>query len=299
MTPMPVFAENRLTSSLIQGWSELAWRAMLTEVNLSPKPGLVDRVNTGAHKDMSLIDFQRSALAIRQWLPDFIEHGAASAHLPSAEILAGARSIGLLCEEAMFRATAGVNTHKGSIFSLGLICTALGRLQQLDLPITAASLCASVSAFCQGITARELEQNNPSQTAGQRLFHQLGLTGARGEAEAGYPLVINHALPHYQQLLAQGRDPELALLDTLLLLMARNGDTNVASRGGAEGLLWLQTRAKALLHSGGIRTADDLPSLIHFDNQCIERNLSPGGSADLLIVTWFLAHLSHVSFHLL
>ncbi len=67
------------------------------------------------------------------------------------------------------------------------------------------------------------------------MYQQLGLTGARGEAEAGYPLVINHALPHYLTLLDQGLDPELALLDTLLLLMAINGDTNVASRGGEGG----------------------------------------------------------------
>ncbi|WP_176265142.1 triphosphoribosyl-dephospho-CoA synthase, partial [Salmonella enterica] len=94
--------------------------------------------------------------------------------------------------------------------------------------------------FCRGLTTRELRQNNLQLTAGQRLYQQLGLTGARGEAEAGYPLVIRHALPHYRALLAQGRDPELALLDTLLLLMSLNGDTNVASRGGADGLRWLQ-----------------------------------------------------------
>ncbi|STP78948.1 2-(5''-triphosphoribosyl)-3'-dephosphocoenzyme-A synthase [Escherichia coli] len=86
------------------------------------------------------------------------------------------------------------------------------------------------------------------------MYQQLGLTGARGEAEAGYPLVINHALPHYLTLLDQGLDPELALLDTLLLLMAINGDTNVASRGGEGGLRWLQREAQTLLQKGGIRT---------------------------------------------
>lgn len=84
------------------------------------------------------------------------------------------------------------------------------------------------------------------------MYQQLGLTGARGEAEAGYPLVINHALPHYLTLLDQGLDPELALLDTLLLLMATNGDTNVASRGGEGGLRWLQREAQTLLNNGGI-----------------------------------------------
>lgn len=103
---------------------------------------------------------------------------------------------------------------------------------QLNQPVTPTTVCSTAASFCRGLTDRELRTNNSQLTAGQRLYQQLGLTGARGEAEAGYPLVINHALPHYLTLLDQGLDPELALLDTLLLLMAINGDTNVASRGG-------------------------------------------------------------------
>ncbi|MGE9093098.1 triphosphoribosyl-dephospho-CoA synthase, partial [Escherichia coli] len=112
--------------------------------------------------------------------------------------------------------TAGVNTHKGSIFSLGLLCAAIGRLLQLNQPVTPTTVCSTAASFCRGLTDRELRTNNSQLTAGQRLYQQLGLTGARGEAEAGYPLVINHALPHYLTLLDQGLDPELALLDTLL-----------------------------------------------------------------------------------
>ncbi|MCO1627126.1 triphosphoribosyl-dephospho-CoA synthase, partial [Escherichia coli] len=78
---------------------------------------------------------------------------------------------------------------------------------------------------------------------------------------------------------------------TLLLLMATNGDTNVASRGGEGGLRWLQREAQTLLNNGGIRTPADLDYLRQFDRECIERNLSPGGSADLLIITWFLAQI--------
>ncbi|HFZ8993756.1 TPA: triphosphoribosyl-dephospho-CoA synthase CitG [Citrobacter freundii] len=283
-----------LPHSLFATVATLGWRAMLTEVNLSPKPGLVDRLNCGAHKDMSLQDFHNSAEAIYPWLPRFMEYGASCALLPPEEVLNGLRPLGLACEADMYRATAGVNTHKGSIFSLGLLCAATGRLYQLQLAITPETLCSTAAAFCRGLTKRELQQNNQQLTAGQRLFRELGLCGARGEAEAGYPLVIHHALPHYRRLLAQGRDPELALLDTLLLLMAINGDTNVASRGGEQGLRWLQQQAQHLLENGGIRTTADLIHLHRFDQQCIERNLSPGGSADLLIVTWFLDQISQV-----
>ncbi|MEI9204490.1 triphosphoribosyl-dephospho-CoA synthase, partial [Pseudomonas aeruginosa] len=98
--------------------------------------------------------------------------------------------MGMACEGDMFRATAGVNTHKGSIFSLGLLCAAIGRLLQLNQPVTPTTVCSTAASFCRGLTDRELRTNNSQLTAGQRLYQQLGLTGARGEAEAGYPLVI-------------------------------------------------------------------------------------------------------------
>ncbi|QKN82258.1 triphosphoribosyl-dephospho-CoA synthase CitG [Scandinavium goeteborgense] len=277
---------------VVEQVSWLAWRAMVAEVNLSPKPGLVDRFNSGAHRDMALADFYRSADAIRPWLPRFIRYGANSAWLSAQQVLPGLRPIGLGCEADMFRATAGVNTHKGSIFSLGLLCAAVGRLREREQPVTPQALCSTVNAFCQGLTARELQRNNLKQTAGQKMYQQLGLTGARGEAESGYPQVLNLALPHYQALRDKGIDPELALLDTLLLLMAHNGDTNVASRGGVQGLNWLQRQAKTLLDQGGIRRSADLFHLYEFDKRCIARNLSPGGSADLLIVTLFLHEIS-------
>ena len=105
---------TKLATSLIDEYALLGWRAMLTEVNLSPKPGLVDRINCGAHKDMALEDFHRSALAIQGWLPRFIEFGACSAEMAPEAVLNGLRPIGMACEGDMFRATAGVNTHKGS-----------------------------------------------------------------------------------------------------------------------------------------------------------------------------------------
>jgi len=300
MLPIPETptANGTLPRTLFNAWGHLAWRAMMTEVNLSPKPGLVDRFNCGSHKDMALTDFHRSALAIQAWLPRFIEQGACCAQLAPEDVLHSLRPLGIACEADMFRATAGVNTHKGSIFSLGLLCAAIGRLHQRQQLVTPEKICSTVATFCHGLTDRELRHSRQPLTAGQRLFKQLGLTGARGEAEAGYPRVIRHALPHYRALRMQGREPELALLDTLLLLMAINGDTNVASRGGPEGLRWMQQQAQALLQQGGIRTSADLDYLHRFDRQCIKRNLSPGGSADLLIVTWFLAHIPQLNpFH--
>lgn len=115
------------------------------------------------------------------------------------------------------------------------------------------------------------------------MYQQLGLTGARGEAEAGYPLVINHALPHYLTLLDQGLDPELALLDTLLLLMAINGDTNVASRGG-EGPALATARGANIIAKGAFEPPPI--SIISGSSTGVYRTKSQsGGSADLLILT--------------
>ncbi|SFC60727.1 triphosphoribosyl-dephospho-CoA synthase CitG [Pragia fontium] len=269
--------------------AELANSAMLNEVNLTPKPGLVDMRNSGAHKDMDLTDFYRSAEAIRVWIPYFIEYGMSSHMQASSEILCGLRPLGLACEASMFKATSGVNTHKGTIFSLGLLATAMGRLVANQRGVTQQNLCYEVEAMSRGLVKRELEQNNQALTAGQRLYQQYGLTGARGEAESGFHLVQSVSLPIYQRLIAQGVDPQRALLQALLSLMAVNGDTNVASRGGPEGLAWLQNMSRQFLDLGGVMQSDYISQLKQFDRLCIERNLSPGGSADLLIVTWFLA----------
>lgn len=268
-----------------------AYRALLVEVNLTPKPGLVDRHNNGAHRDMNLGHFYRSARAIGIWLPRFIRQGRDDAFRPAAEQLLRLRPLGLACENHMFQATGGVNTHKGSVFSLGLLCAAFGRCDQQQRHIDAKTLCAEVATMCDGLVARELQQHNALQTAGQRLFAEHGLSGARGEAESGFERVINGALPLYRQRLNAGCDEQTALMDSLLWLMAHNDDTNVASRGGIEGLHWLQQRAAGLLAQGGAQGEQGIQRLRQFDADCIMRNLSPGGSADLLIVTWLLAQL--------
>jgi triphosphoribosyl-dephospho-CoA synthase len=269
--------------------AQLAYSAMLNEVNLTPKPGLVDMRNSGAHKDMDLTDFYRSADAIRTWIPYFIEYGMDTHMQASSDILNGLRPLGIACEASMFKATLGVNTHKGTIFSLGLLATAMGRLVSNHQAITQQSLCQEVALMSSGLVARELQQNNQAATAGQRLYLQHGITGARGEAESGFLSVQRLSLPVYQRLITEGIDQQRALLQALLTLMAANRDTNVASRGGQDGLTWLQQTSQQFLDTGGVMQADYITQLKHFDQQCIERNLSPGGSADLLIVTWFLA----------
>lgn len=287
---------NAINEKLADYYSQLAWQAMLAEVNLTPKPGLVDKHNTGAHKDMALTDFHLSANAIAKHFPRFLHAGAQYKSLSLESLLMKIRPIGLDCETAMFQATQGVNTHKGSIFSLGLVLTAIGRLIALQQPILPQKISQLVAGMCAGITD-ELKQPTHQPTAGRRLYEQYGLTGARGEAEGGYQLVIEHSLPYYLQQLAKGKPNDIALLDTLILLMSLNNDTNIVNRGGISGLTWIKQRATQLLNVG-INTHDDLTKVKQFDNECIVQNVSPGGSADLLILTWFFARLANQNFNL-
>lgn len=249
----------------------LAEEALWQELALTPKPGLVDKLNNGAHRDMDHALFARSIAAITPWFARFAELGHTHADKPAAEQIRIIRPMGIACEQAMYAATCGVNTHKGGIFALGLLCFAAGRVKHA----TAESLCNEVSHLCRGLV-RELAARSGQATAGERQFQQYGLTGARGEAESGFATV--------RAALAQWNGH--ALHDLLLRLMAMNQDSNLVSRGGMEGLRYVQGYARALLTRGWDRDA-----LIQMDNALIERNLSPGGSADLLSVGWVLAKL--------
>jgi len=257
--------------------SVLAEEALWQELELTPKPGLVDRDNNGAHHDMDHALFIRSIQAITPWFARFEEAGGKFAAKADDEQLRLLRPIGIACEQAMLAATNGVNTHKGGVFALGLLCFAAGRLQAQGRAVNAFSLSAQVSGICQGMVQRELACRTSMATAGERQFHQYGLTGARGEAESGFATVMRHILPHWNRR---------ALDEMLLRLMSVNPDSNLVSRGGMEGLRYVQHYARRLLTQGWERSC-----LKEMDKQFITRNLSPGGSADLLSVAWVLGAL--------
>lgn len=275
--------------------AQLAEEALWLELALTPKPGLVDRLSNGAHRDMDHATFARSITAIAPWLARFSELGEKHADEPAERQLARVRPLGMACEQAMYAATDGVNTHKGGIFALGLLCLAAGRVRD----VSAYSLCREVSQICCGIVERELSgrldgysnvsarlpcgvtdplRQQPAVrteiTAGERQYRQYGLTGARGEVQSGFA-TVRAVLPQWN------RQP---LHDLLLHLMAVNQDSNLVARGGPEGLRYVQRYAQSLLTHGW-----DHAALAKMDRALTARNLSPGGSADLLSVAWVLS----------
>jgi triphosphoribosyl-dephospho-CoA synthase len=271
--------------------ARLGREALAAEYELTPKPGLVDARNTGSHRDMDLATFRASATAIAPFFAAFVRVGAATAARADREVLELLRPTGLAAERAMFAATGGVNTHKGSIFAFGLACGGFGRLIGRGEAITAEAVCEEVERLAAGLVERELGRAGEARTAGEAIHRRHGLAGARGEAASGFASVRGGSLPVLRAALADGHDRDGALHAAFLHLLEHNPDTNLVARGGLPGLAFARAGAAAIRAAGGIRAADFEARMTALDDAFIERRLSPGGSADLLALTWFLHRL--------
>ena len=279
-------------SSLPERLADLVHEALVAEATLTPKPGLVDARNNGSHKDMTLATFLASADALRPLMASFVKAGMETASDPASVALQALRGHGLICEEAMNEATGGINTHKGGIFAFGLLLGAAGRCIGRGEGLSVSGLCGEASLMVKGLVKRELANRvKTANTAGEYIYRRYGLTGARGEAESGFELVRLYALPAFLCSREAGQDEETALLAALLELLIRNRDTNLVARGGMEGLFFVRREAQRLKGQGGVFAPDFQARLMAMDEALIHRNLSPGGSADLLGVTLFLARI--------
>lgn len=302
----------------------IAVQALLEEAVLYPKPGLVDPVSAGAHSDMDITAFMRSAAALSFGFYDYARIGSESV-LPEAEPAAlrrRLRTAGIALERTMFAATGGVNTHKGAIFLFGYLLAAAGRIYSkrllLDkrrgaalhgaglpsaesadgidrpfLPMQAGIFTADFFSELRFLAAGLFEEDmahtdiKKAPTHGEQMFLQYGCKGIRGAVEAGLPLVERN-LP-YLAALAELPQRDAYLL-TLLHIIAENEDTNVLYRAGTGGLKALQERCAALLEAKLTGTA--LYRAVELlDADCITQNISPGGSADLLAAVLFCRNI--------
>ena len=263
----------------------LALEAMLAEVSATPKPGLVDRNNAGAHRDMSFFTFMKSAAALRNAFDEFARAGSES---PSPrEMFPELRRIGLLAERDMFEATGGINTHKGEIFSLGVLSACAGYLARLGQVLTGENVLELAGVVCAGLCDRDFAhtRRKPPEllTKGERVYLEHGIAGIRGEAEAGYPVVREAGLPALRKYLAQGLDINDSLAFTLIHIMAVNFDTNIISRHDLQTVQEVMNTAQRLITEGLT-----IEKIARLDEEFTSRNISPSGSADLLAVTYFI-----------
>ena len=287
--------QTRCISPLAETIGSLAVEAILYEVSCTPSPGLVDRVNAGAHQDMDFFTFMASSAAISLALARCCEAGIRhQGTLPA--LLPVLRLIGREGEYAMLTATQGVNTQKGLLFSLGIAAAAAGWLAAGGRQVTAEAVLTAIAEMTAGIVERELaclpDGVQRRLTAGERLFRDQGIRGIRGEMEDGLPAVRDKALPALRAALARGLSVNEALVQTLFVLMATVEDTTVINRHCREKLhKWVRPQAEAFLEGGGFYTADGEQRATALDQEFINHNVSPGGAADLLAVTWFLHRL--------
>lgn len=247
--------------------SRLATDALRQELDTTPKPGLVDCADSGAHTDMDYVTMSRSIQAIHPYFTQLALAGF-SKTLPQADAL---RQLGLEAEKAMLAATGGVNTHKGALFSMGLTIVAATHLLFNQKSINATDLQAT-------ITQLALRFEQPSGTHGHQVLAQNKVNGALASAQNGYQQLFSHWLPYYSGL---NSDPQ-RLHKTLLLIMSMLDDTNVAYRKGADEMKHVKDEARALL--------DDfsLAKLSQMNSDFTARNISPGGCADMLSLTFFV-----------
>ena len=336
----------------------IGWRvrnALLGEVYATPKPGLVDRRDTGAHRDMNYETFLASTEAITPYMVRMFVEGmdaTAAGHAPE-EVFRMIRGTGLEAERAMYAATDGVNTHKGMIFTMGIVLAATGILYarreeaagRLKDEVKPETLAAAEGAampeteviagqltvdaildMARQMTARSMAEDfrkmlgHPPKTHGERLFQTYGERGIRGQAMEGFPILRDTAVPWLRRFRNLGSDEALQQafaaqatlrrgllqdtgsmhaehfenavhVSTLIAIMSVLNDTNVFIRSSYEDMCWLQSESSTILGMGAMFTEEGVRAIEALNMACIEKNISPGGAADILAVAILLLKL--------
>ena len=309
-------------------FERIGWRvrnALLGEVYATPKPGLVDRRDTGAHRDMNYETFLASTEAITPFMVRMFAEGmdaTAAGHTPE-EVFQAIRGIGLEAEQAMYAATDGVNTHKGMIFTMGIVLAAAGILYARDGYGTVDAILDRT----RQMTARSMAEDfrkmlaHPPKTHGERLFRTYGERGIRGQAMEGFPILRDTAVPWLRRFQNICTDAELQRdiaaqatlrrgllqdtgsmhaehfenavhVSTLIAIMSVLNDTNVFIRSSYEDMCWLQAESSTILGMGAMFTEEGVRAIEALNMACIEKNISPGGAADILAVAILLLKLT-------
>jgi len=291
------YFEKKYVDGLCQTISQYAATSLLYEVSSAPKPGLVDCLNQGAHRDMDFFSFMRSSAALFPYFYKCASMGVKFYQDSPQNLFKKLRRVGLEAEKAMYAATGGANTHKGLIFSMGLLCAASALCYMRDRPNipNVEAICRTVSDMTQGLCHKELYsvKEKRNLTHGEKMFLKYGAKGIRGEAESGFATVRACSLPVFKKLKAM-KEYSLndILIQTLLNLMAVNEDTNILARHGMDTLKYVRDYAARALDAGGMLSTEGRQMVFEMDREFIEINISPGGSADLLAVTIMLDFLS-------
>lgn len=282
MMDTPILVDTR---PLTRHVARLAIASLYAELALYPKPGLVSMIDNGSHSDMNALTFLRSLFSLRHYFSRICQAGCEGAPFDTL------KRLGIDAEQRMLRATGGVNTHRGAIFSLGLLCAAAGRAYAHGGDMTAQALQAHLLAGW----GKELGGHTTAlnqQSHGLAVAARHGASGARQEAASGLPSVFRTGVGALRRTLGQGRSMHQARIDALFALMVEVSDTNVVHRGGPQGAAFVRIQASAFCHAGGTASAGWEAHALALHHAFVARNLSPGGAADLLAASCFVHALT-------
>jgi triphosphoribosyl-dephospho-CoA synthase len=270
--------------------ARLATNALIEEAHVTPKPALVDRRGSGAHRDLSLAIMERSAFSLE---PTFVALSRASqGKRPSAVLRAELAAIGRDGEAVMMNATQGSNAHRGAIWIVGLLvagATICG-YDERTAGGHAEAICATAAQIaCFPDHGAPLAESN-----GARVRARYGVGGARREAQEGFPHVLHGGLPALRAARRRGASENAARIDALLAIMATLDDTCLLHRAGLDALDAAKSGAREALALGGSATPSGRAALERLEIQLLRLNASPGGAADLLAATLFIDGLAPV-----
>jgi triphosphoribosyl-dephospho-CoA synthase len=260
----------------------LAIRSLYKELSLSFKPGLVSFVDNGSHSDMDAKTFMRSIFSLRNYFKKITLAASMNRDFSYLQYL------GIEAEKKMLKATNGINTHKGAIFSLGILCAAAGLLHTRKIQFNSENLSKIIYENYGSTLLNSSNPNTNLVTNGEKVKEKYGFNGARHEAAYGFLSITKLALPTLKMTMNDLNNEEASLMQTLFILMQNIKDTNIAHRGGKDGLLFVQNISSNFLKKGGVFNNNWKDEVIKIHNLFIEKNLSPGGSADLLASSYFV-----------
>jgi holo-ACP synthase/triphosphoribosyl-dephospho-CoA synthase len=277
---MAEYCRIRKESQFAKRLSSFAFRAILSEISLTPKPGLVDKFSHGSHADMDFQTFINSSAAISGWFEELFNAGLNYTNDDLTKALPVIRNIGLQMESEMFRVTNQVNTQKGIIFLVGLSLFSCGKLYSEGARFETHLFRSMVKDICKDLVMKELMDTASSKNShGEVVFQKYGFSGARGEAESGFETVFEMGLPQLAGMVHMNNHD---LTNCFLSIASKNEDTNILYRCGPDVLKAFQKLCKNALDNFNDKNYAAIGEF------CLQKGISPGGSADLLAVSIFL-----------
>lgn len=269
--------------------AHLATRALQAELDTTPKPGLVDKDNNGAHRDMDYALMQRSIDTLHPYFVKLALLGCADAMPTHTSI----RDIGIEAERAMLSATNGVNTHKGALFSMGLAVVAAAHEERkiaaneeqiLKERNGEEDILISLQTTIKALAASFPDTNGTHGSKAKLLSKgTTAIKGALDNAREGYEMLFAEWLPFYIE--RRKEHDAHTLHKTLLRIMCDLDDTNVIYRTDLATAEEVKQEARALLDSFSETALKDM------DRHYTTRNISPGGAADMLSLTIFIGSI--------